>query len=99
MFDPQMLMNMFGNMNFSGNADGNNLNNMQNNPLFSMLGANPSMLSGIMQMFNNNGAQNTNTPAVGKNTYVSNKITNKKNINSELYHIIKNADSILWQVK
>ena len=99
MFDPQMLMNMFGNMNFSGNADGNNLNNMQNNPLFSMLGANPSMLSGIMQMFNNNGAQNTNTPAVCKNTYVSNKITDKKNINSELYHIIKNADSILWQVK
>mgnify|MGYP007040728786 FL=1 len=46
-------------------------------------------------MFNNNGAQNANTPAVGKNTYVSNKITDKKNINSELYHIIKNADSIL----
>ena len=54
MFDPQMLMNMFGNMNFPNNQNNDNSNNnMQNNPLFSMMGSNPSMLTGLMQMFNN----------------------------------------------
>ena len=32
MFDPQMLMNMFGNMNFPNNQNNDNANNnMQNN--------------------------------------------------------------------
>ncbi len=96
MFDPQMLQSLFSSMNFANNqGDNNSLNNMtQNNPLFSMMGANPSMLSGLMQMFNNN-SNSTNNQTTGKNTYVSNKISDKKNINSELYHLIKNADSIM----
>lgn len=97
MFDPQMLMNMFGNMNFPNNQNNDNANNnMQNNPLFSMMGSNPSMLTGLMQMFNNNNTTPNNTPVTGKNTYVSNKISDKKNVNSELYHIIKNAENINW---
>ena len=45
-------------------------------------------------VFNNN-SNSTNNQTTGKNTYVSNKISDKKNINSELYHLIKNADSIM----
>lgn len=99
MFDPQMLMSMFGNMNnFSGgaqNANDNGANNFSSNPLMSMLGGNPNMLSGLMQMFNNNNQSNqSNQPTVGRNTYVNNKITNNQNINEELYHIIKNSENI-----
>lgn len=108
MFDPQMLMSMFGNMSGMGNLGnlGNmaNLGNMfnlggsngeqdgnQGNPMMNMFG-NPNMLSGLMQMMNNNS---NSAPPLGKNTYI-NKVSTNSNINSELYKIIKSAESITW---
>ena len=106
MFDPQMLMSMFGNMSGMGNLGnlGNmaNLGNMfnsgggnseqdgnQGNPMMNMFG-NPNMLSGLMQMMNNNS---NSAPPLGKNTYI-NKVSTNSNVNSELYKIIKSAESI-----
>ncbi len=108
MFDPQMLMSMFGNMSGMGNLGnlGNmaNLGNMfnsgggngeqdgnQGNPMMNMFG-NPNMLSGLMQMMNNNS---NSAPPLGKNTYI-NKVSTNSNINYELYKIIKSAESLTW---
>lgn len=93
---------MFGSMNnFGGGSNGGDANSGdgggQLNSMFNMLGSNPSMLTGLMQMMNgNSNTNNTNqNPPVGKTTFVNNAVKNNQNINSELYHIIKNADSML----
>lgn len=101
MFDPQMLFNMLGSgggMNFMNNNISNgttdNSQSMQN-PLMNMLGGmNGNMLTGLMQMFGG-GNNNMQQPTTGHNTYINNKISNNQNVNSELYHLIKNSESIL----
>lgn len=104
MFDPTMLMNMLGGMNNMGGMPNFNMPNQPQNSddatqnptgatnnLFNMLGANPQMLTSLMQMFGANGA---GAPPTGKNVYVSDKLQDNKNINSELYRIIKDAENI-----
>lgn len=94
MFDPQMLMSMLGGMNNMGqNPSGDNVNN---GDMFSSMMQNPAMLSGLMQMMNNNqqNNQNTNqTNQTGKNTYINNKASSQ-DVNRDLYNILKNADNI-----
>ncbi len=100
MFDPQMLMNMFGASGgmgnlFSGGVQNNDDNqNNQMNSLMNMFGGGGgNMLTGLMQIMNSNN-NNSNNPPIGKNTYV-NKVSSNNNVNLELYHIIKNSENIL----